>query len=230
MFSQYSVKDIWSEAHAEIDLQSHPLAYQYRSQINRGVAAGPNFAGRYSIVEIGCGTTCQNLVIVDLQSGRIVAWEPAELGSSFTLESRLLILNPDSDECKRTRLCETKYKILRDGELVLIQPPPDFTNQDIVVEQMKSENNEKRFTVKSIFGPSPVSHQASHLPTKYMREGDLLYWGSTWLMLPNTKLKVKDSETGAVRIIEGPARITIEKNGIAIHGKNKLKFSNSTHN
>ncbi len=123
IFARFPAQPLALKAPPEVDLQSHPLAYSYRTQIKRGVAAGPNFAGQYTIVEIGCGTACQNLVIVDLRSGRIIDWISTELGSSYTRESRLLILNPDSDECHRTGLCETKDMVLRDGALVSIPDP-----------------------------------------------------------------------------------------------------------
>ena len=50
------------------------------------------------------------------------AWEVSELGALYKLDSRLLILNPDSDECKRSGLCETHNKEILEGELRPIAP------------------------------------------------------------------------------------------------------------
>lgn len=43
----------------------------YRTRIVSEVNTGPNFAGRYAITEIGCGTSCRIAFIADLQTGRM---------------------------------------------------------------------------------------------------------------------------------------------------------------
>ena len=43
----------------------------YRTRIVSEVSRGPNFAGRYALTEIGCGTSCRIAFITDLQSGRV---------------------------------------------------------------------------------------------------------------------------------------------------------------
>lgn len=42
----------------------------FRTRIRLG-AKGPNFAGHYAIVRIGCGAGCTNTFMVDLKTGRI---------------------------------------------------------------------------------------------------------------------------------------------------------------
>ena len=43
----------------------------YRTRIITELNRGPNFAGRYAIIEIGCGTSCRIAFIADLQTGRM---------------------------------------------------------------------------------------------------------------------------------------------------------------
>lgn len=52
---------------------------QYRTMLQTGAAAGPNFAGHYTIASWGCGSACVQWAIIDSVSGR-VTW-PAGLGT-----------------------------------------------------------------------------------------------------------------------------------------------------
>ena len=44
----------------------------YHTRITEAAKAGPNFAGHYAMVEIGCGAGCRFVYAVDLQSGSIL--------------------------------------------------------------------------------------------------------------------------------------------------------------
>jgi len=131
LFAKFPVEDKSSKTAVKLDLQSHPLANSFRTQIREGLASGPNFAGHYTVVEIGCGTACQNQVVVDLHTGRIVAWEATETGASYRLDSSLLILNSDLDMCDGSEICETEFKIIQDGELVTVQPLSEVHDVDL---------------------------------------------------------------------------------------------------
>jgi len=122
LFAKFPVEDKSSKTEVKLDLQSHPLANSFRTQIREGLASGPNFAGHYTVVEIGCGTACQNQVIVDLHTGRIVAWEATETGASYRLDSSLLILNSDVKACKGIDLCISEYKVVQGRELRRVFP------------------------------------------------------------------------------------------------------------
>lgn len=52
---------------------------KYRTAIKLAANAGPNFAGHFTIVEIGCGTSCAIPFIVDLSDGK-VSELPHEIG------------------------------------------------------------------------------------------------------------------------------------------------------
>lgn len=65
-----------------------------RTNIDSWFKKGPNFADHYIAMELGCGTMCQYLVIVDAVNGKI--YKPgvsAELGFRFDIMSKLLIVN-----------------------------------------------------------------------------------------------------------------------------------------
>jgi hypothetical protein len=56
---------------APVDLKSDPRARRYRTVLTEGARTGPNFAGHYTVVLWGCGSSCTTLAIVDAQTGRV---------------------------------------------------------------------------------------------------------------------------------------------------------------
>jgi hypothetical protein len=89
-FEQYKVK-IYSGKPAVPVLRT-PEDREYRTRIREGATAGPNFAGHYTVVIIGCGTECASFVIVDAASGRVFSRAQKEYtcGPTFKVNSRLL--------------------------------------------------------------------------------------------------------------------------------------------
>ncbi|BBE50462.1 hypothetical protein OYT1_ch0899 [Ferriphaselus amnicola] len=69
-FSDYSVPVFVGEL-AEPDVKSHPRSRLFRSKIREGAKRGPNFAGHYTIVGWGCGSSCGSLAIVDATTGQV---------------------------------------------------------------------------------------------------------------------------------------------------------------
>lgn len=80
----------------------------FRSVLRKGAAAGPNFAGHFTIVAWGCGASCTSAAIVDARNGRVTmppilqaisAVHVAEAAGpngfnslGFRLDSRLLVV------------------------------------------------------------------------------------------------------------------------------------------
>jgi hypothetical protein len=63
---------------APLDLSSHPLARTYRTLLRQQLREeGVNFAGRYTLASVGCGTGCSISAIIDARNGR--AYFPREL-------------------------------------------------------------------------------------------------------------------------------------------------------
>jgi hypothetical protein len=94
------------------DLASHPEARQYRTTLRRETKAGPNFAGHFSLVRIGCGSSCAFLAVVDRLTGRVhfphefgplswSGWPGDDYGYTFRADSRLVRACGDPGESGR---------------------------------------------------------------------------------------------------------------------------------
>lgn len=44
----------------------------FKTRIENGVKVGQNFAGHYGLIEFGCGSSCINAVLIDLNSGTVI--------------------------------------------------------------------------------------------------------------------------------------------------------------
>ena len=120
------VSEKWQSAHpfkaekytgaaVEVNFKSEnfPKAKNFKTAISDAVTKGPNFAGHYTVAEWGCGTTCQDHVVVDVQTGEIVATGiPSEVGLSYSIGSPLLIANPAKNIPKASELEESSLNEL----------------------------------------------------------------------------------------------------------------------
>jgi hypothetical protein len=97
-FEDYGVSEVFQGRPAPVDLRSNPDALRFKTELREGAAKGPNFAGHFTVVSWGCGTSCQSIMLVDASSGRVMR-SPlvSELGQDFRKDSRLLVLNPPSE-------------------------------------------------------------------------------------------------------------------------------------
>ena len=97
-FDKYLVARIFRGTPATPHLDT-PRAREYRTRIRDGASGGPNFAGHYTVVSWGCGTSCAVYVIVDAITGRVY-WPPeishgVELNVAspeFHLDSTLMVV------------------------------------------------------------------------------------------------------------------------------------------
>ncbi|WP_246805936.1 MULTISPECIES: hypothetical protein [unclassified Ensifer] len=69
---------------------------QFRTRIREGMREGPNFAGRYSLIQIGCGTGCSFAIVGDNKTGKPSRFPRGDdpismLTLKFRLDSRLLV-------------------------------------------------------------------------------------------------------------------------------------------
>ena len=69
-FTDYSVP-IFAGKRTAPDVKSHPRSRLFRSKICEGAKSGPNFAGHYTIVGWGCGSSCGAYAIIDTETGRV---------------------------------------------------------------------------------------------------------------------------------------------------------------
>jgi len=84
-----------------VDLSSYKGAQKYRTKLKEGARKGPNFAGHYTIVTIGCGTECQENWLIDTQTGKILTRIHSMIGLKYQLDSALMIINPIDPELAR---------------------------------------------------------------------------------------------------------------------------------
>lgn len=67
----------------------------YRTRIRDGMREGPNYAGRYSVIQIGCGTGCSFVIVGDNKTGRPMNFprggdDNLYLQLQYQLDSRLM--------------------------------------------------------------------------------------------------------------------------------------------
>ncbi|MCC9138016.1 hypothetical protein ACFSKU_03790 [Pontibacter silvestris] len=90
----YAVNDLYIGRLAPLDEESHADALKYRTAINEGLKDGVNFAGQYTVVTVGCGTSCQTHYVVDRESGQVLDKVESNVGAQFSKNSRLFVVNP----------------------------------------------------------------------------------------------------------------------------------------
>jgi len=94
-FEQYKVGDIFQGTPSEPNFESRPEAKTFITRISEGAKEGPNFAGHYTVVSWGCGTSCQSSAVLDAKTGDIVVYGILSVyGLSYELNSSLLVVNP----------------------------------------------------------------------------------------------------------------------------------------
>jgi hypothetical protein len=109
-----------------------PLAKEHGTIIRKAVLRGANFAGRYAVVEWGCGTSCGVYVIVDERPGKV--FEPPKIskgidlgvaGPEFRPDSTLMIVaSCPPPEVYGLENCERKFYTWDGSRLVLLKTEP----------------------------------------------------------------------------------------------------------
>lgn len=126
-FEDYPATESFSGTPAPVELRSQPWAREFRTALRAGAAAGPDFAGAYTIALWGCGTQCQSWAIVDARTGRVYG-NPfdSELGVEYRRDSRLLVVNPvEPGEIVWEGRPRPGYFVWDGRQLVRVpQPPP----------------------------------------------------------------------------------------------------------
>jgi hypothetical protein len=116
-FKQFPATGLVSKA-APADINGSPQARMYRTVLRRGTSEAPNFAGYYTIVAWGCGSSCMTFAIVNRKTGHVLFPEQISSisgvhlnaddfladanaiswGLRFRSDSRLLVLVGDINE------------------------------------------------------------------------------------------------------------------------------------
>lgn len=94
-FDRYPAVESAPASPAALDLASYRFAPRFRTVLGAGAAQGPNFAGAFTIVTWGCGSSCRFLAVLDSRSGRVFGpWMQYMVAVAFRADSRLLLVDP----------------------------------------------------------------------------------------------------------------------------------------
>ncbi|MEZ5669500.1 MAG: peptidoglycan-binding domain-containing protein [Alphaproteobacteria bacterium] len=93
-FADYPAVEAPDALVESVDFTSHPDAALFEAALRQAIGKPADFAARYRIAQVGCGTTCQAVIAVDATSGRVVPGPTAEFGFDYRDDSRLLVANP----------------------------------------------------------------------------------------------------------------------------------------
>lgn len=125
-FTEYPSLTFLSGSPQLPDFSGRDVDYRmYRTRIREGAAQGVNFAGHYSVIEIGCGTYCRFAFVVDLRTGQVGSFpyggeEQYQMGMLFSPDSRLLKVRWsdgwDKDTCTEKDLLIEELKWRELGE------------------------------------------------------------------------------------------------------------------
>lgn len=135
-FEDFSITEIYKGKTAELDIDKNSEAQEFRGALRYATQSGPNFAGHYMVAEWGCGSTCQDGMIIDIATGKV--YDPftkaTSRGTYYKLNSNLFVADPYSDD---TPLVEeilripVKYYIWKDNKLSQIyQEECSSTSED----------------------------------------------------------------------------------------------------
>ena len=100
-FSDYIVPVTTKNTVGDIELDLSGIDWRIKDRIEYGAVGGSvNFAGKYYLLQIGCGTECISAWLIDLDSGMIFNsnLKPSVWGGfCFRADSNLLIANPKTN-------------------------------------------------------------------------------------------------------------------------------------
>lgn len=115
-FSAFPAKSVYTGPVHPIALSKDKYERQFRTRLREGMKQGVNFAGEFTIISWGCGTSCVENAIVNAKTGRVCAWFESCGDDHFRKDSRLLLLNPpDPKDQDPSRLC-TPEALVWDGQ------------------------------------------------------------------------------------------------------------------
>lgn len=120
-FEDYPVQTRYAGKPAKVDFASNPDMKTFRTRLKEGIRDGVNFAGAYTIVEIGCGSSCQALFILETGTGKFVDQITACMGNFHQIDSRLLIVNPPEEDVDYPPLCPVEQYVLENGKMKAVE-------------------------------------------------------------------------------------------------------------
>lgn len=128
-FDDFPVSEKYTGTPATVNLNTDANARRFHTVLRNGAKDGPNFAGHYTVVMWGCGTSCQGIAIVDAKTGAVyMTGLVAESGAKYRINSKLLVVNPAENTVggygnNSSSGLSSRYYVWEKNQLVEIRPP-----------------------------------------------------------------------------------------------------------
>lgn len=90
----FRIQEAYQGRLAPLDENSHSDTRKFRTALRDGLKQGINFAGQYTVVTVGCGTTCQEHYVVNRKDGKVLDKVQSSTGAQYSPDSRIFIVNP----------------------------------------------------------------------------------------------------------------------------------------
>jgi hypothetical protein len=94
-FEDYPSVATFNAAPAPVQVESARYGRMFRTRLRNGAQTGPNFAGAFTVVVWGCGSSCQIVAIIDATTG-VLSEQTLRTtnGIDYRRDSRLIIADP----------------------------------------------------------------------------------------------------------------------------------------
>lgn len=96
-FEKYKTNHALSSIPADLNINSNKFANKFRTSIRLGLEDGVNFAGTYTIVDVGMTGNGSNYYIIDRKNGNAYTFPYFTDYLEFKKDSNLLIMNPKKE-------------------------------------------------------------------------------------------------------------------------------------
>lgn len=113
-FSAYRVSDVYRGPVKLPNFKGAQRDYVFfRTRLRDGMRAGANFAGRFALIEIGCGAGCRAVYVGDISTGAVSKFplggeDNMYLDLKYQTDSRLVIAHWETEgRCMREQLVWT---------------------------------------------------------------------------------------------------------------------------
>jgi hypothetical protein len=115
VFEDYPIEGIYPARPSSVKFGGVELDTEQKTMIRRAMERGVNFAGKYVIAEWGCGISCQDHIVVDVESGNIVAYGiQSSYGVEYKKNSSLLVVDPVRSDKSNSPISPSYYILLDD--------------------------------------------------------------------------------------------------------------------
>lgn len=83
---------------SKLQLEENDDNWRFRTRYREAFKKEADFAGKYKVVQWGCGTACQVNSLVNLETGQIIDGFTSSMGVEYKMNSTIFIVDPFSEE------------------------------------------------------------------------------------------------------------------------------------